>query len=91
VTVYYDSNFNFMPEPAEGIVDVAVALFDNTNGRLLAFGYTNSTGTVNFGAIASSGAIRVEVPLLNYTQVVGTGDSNITVRVAPLPLPIGIP
>lgn len=91
VTVYYDSNFNFMPELNEGIMDVAVALYDNTNGRLLAFGYTNQAGTVRFESIVSSGAVRVEVPLLNYVQVVGAGESNIAVRVAPLPLPIGIP
>ena len=91
VTVYYDSNFNFTPEINEGIIDVAVALFDNTNGRLIAFGYTNQAGTVRFEAIPSSGAVRVEVPLLNYSQIVGPGETNIAVRVAPLPLPIGIP
>ncbi len=91
VTVFYDSNFNFTPEINEGIIDVAVALYDNTNGRLLAFGYTNQAGTVRFEAVPSSGAIRVQVPLLNYSQIVGPGESNIAVRVAPLPLPIGIP
>ncbi|MEZ4515385.1 MAG: Calx-beta domain-containing protein [Chloroflexota bacterium] len=91
VTVYYDANFNFTPEPTEGIVDVAVALYDNTNGRLIAFGYTDELGMVRFDSITSSGAIRVEVPLLNYTQIVGPGESTIQLRVAPLPLPIGIP
>lgn len=91
VTVYYDSNFNFTPEANEGIIDVAVALYDNTNGRLIAFGYTNQAGMVRFEAVPSSGAVRVEVPLLAYTQIVGPGESNIAVRVAPLPLPIGIP
>lgn len=91
VTVYYDSNFNFNPEENEGIIDIAVALFDNTNGRLVAFGYTNQAGVVRFEAVPSSGAVRVVVPLLNYTQIVGPGESNIAVRVAPLPLPIGIP
>jgi len=91
LTVFYDSNFNFTPEINEGIMDVAVALYDNTNGRLLAFGYTNQSGVVRFEAVPSSGAVRVEVPLLNYTQIVGPGESNIAVRVAPLPLPIGIP
>ncbi|HMT21844.1 MAG TPA: hypothetical protein PKE20_11480, partial [Promineifilum sp.] len=91
VTVFYDSNFNFTPEPNEGIIDVAVALYDNANGRLIAFGYTNQAGTVRFEAVPSSGAVRVEVPLLNYSQIVGPGETNIAVRVAPLPLPIGIP
>ncbi|MEZ4538427.1 MAG: Calx-beta domain-containing protein [Chloroflexota bacterium] len=91
VTVFYDSNFNFTPEDNEGIIDVAVALFDNTNGRLIAFGYTNQAGSVRFEAVPSSGAVRVEVPLLSFSQIVGPGESNIAVRVAPLPLPIGIP
>lgn len=91
VTVYYDSNFNFTPEVNEGIIDVAVALFDNANGRLIAFGYTNQAGVVRFDAVPSSGSVRVEVPLLSFSQIVGPGESNIAVRVAPLPLPIGIP
>lgn len=91
VTVFYDSNFNFTPEANEGIVDVAVALYDNSNGRLIAFGYTNQAGTVRFEAVPSSGAVRVEVPLLNFSAIVGTGETSIAVRVAPLPLPIGIP
>jgi hypothetical protein len=91
VTVYYDSNFNFMPEPAEGIVDVAVFLYDNATGRLIAFGYTNAEGLASFMSIATTGAIRVEVPFLNFRQIVGAGESNILLRVAPQPLPIGIP
>jgi hypothetical protein len=91
ITVFYDSNFNFTPEENEGIIDVAVALFDNTNGRLIAFGYTNQAGSVRFDSIPTTGSVRVEVPLLNYQQIVGPGESNISVRVAPLPLPIGIP
>lgn len=91
MTVFYDANFNFAPEPTEGIIDVAVALYDNTNGRLIAFGYTDEQGFVRFESIVSSGAIRVEVPLLNFIQIVGPGESTIQLRVAPLPLPIGIP
>jgi hypothetical protein len=91
VTVYYDSNFNFMPEPAEGIMQVAVFLYDNATGRLIAFGYTNSEGVASFMSIATTGAVRVEVPFLNFRQIVGAGESNILLRVAPQPLPIGIP
>lgn len=91
VTVYYDSNFNFMPEPAEGIVDIAVFLYDNATGRLIAFGYTNAEGIASFPSVATTGAVRVEVPFLNFRQIVGAGESNILLRVAPQPLPIGIP
>lgn len=91
VTLYYDSNFNFMPELTEGIMGVAVALYDNATGGLIAFGYTNEAGMVRFDSIATSGAVRVVVPFLNYNQVVVGGSSNILLRIAPQPLPIGIP
>lgn len=91
VTLYYDSNENYMPELTEGIVDVAVALYDNTTGQLLAFGYTNETGSIRFENIAATGALRVSVPYLNYSQVVFGDDSNILLRVAPQRLPGAIP
>jgi hypothetical protein len=91
VTLYYDSNNNFMPELTEGIVDVAVALYDNTTGQLLAFGYTNETGSIRFENITASGALRVSVPYLNYSQVVFGDESNILLRVAPQNLPGTIP
>ncbi len=91
VTVYYDSNFNFTPELTEGILDVAVELYDNSTGELLAFGYSNEAGVIRFDSIASLGAIRVEVPYLNYSQVVVGASANILLRVEPRPLPSGIP
>ncbi|MEZ4643423.1 MAG: Calx-beta domain-containing protein [Chloroflexota bacterium] len=91
VTLYYDSNFNFLPELNEGVMDVAVALYDNASGSLIAFGSTNEAGSVSFTSIATAGAVRVVVPFLNYSQVVIGGSSNILVRIAPQPLPIGIP
>ena len=59
VTVFYDSNFNFTPEINEGIENVPVALYDNTNGRLLAFGYTNQAGVVRFEAVPSLSLIHI--------------------------------
>ncbi len=91
VTVYYDSNFNFLPELNEGVQELAVALYDNATGGLLAFGSTNEAGTVSFTSIATAGAVRVSVPFLGYNQVVVGGSATILVRIAPQPLPIGIP
>ncbi|MCB9443580.1 MAG: pre-peptidase C-terminal domain-containing protein [Ardenticatenaceae bacterium] len=91
VTIYYDQNENFMPELTEGIMDTAVSLYANSSGELVAFGYTNEAGMIRFDSISVVGAVRVVVPFLNYTQIV-TGDSaNILVRIAPQPLPVGIP
>lgn len=91
VTLYYDSNNDYMPQLTEGIVDVAVALYDNTTGQLLAFGYTNETGSIRFENISATGALRVSVPYLNYSQVVFGDESNILLRVAPQNLPGTIP
>ena len=91
VTLYYDSNLNFMPELTEGIADVAIALYDNATGQLLAYGQTNEAGMIRFSSINTSGAVRVVVPFLGYSQTVPGGSTDILLRVAPQPLPIGIP
>lgn len=91
VTLYYDTNNNFTPDPGEGVQDVAVALYENASGRLLAFGYTNEAGMVSFDGVTAAGPVRVVVPFLNYSQVVVGGQANILLRIAPQPLPIGVP
>ncbi len=91
VTLYYDINNNFTPDPNEGIEDVAVALYESSSGRLLAFGYTNGAGMVSFDGIAATGPVRVVVPFFNYSQVVVGEQTAILLRIAPQPLPIGVP
>lgn len=91
LTVFYDSNYNYTPELTEGIMDVEVGLFDVASGSLLAFGYTNEAGIVRFDSILTSGAVRVVVPFLNYSQVITGASANILLRVDPRPLPSGIP
>lgn len=91
ITLYYDNNDNFEAEAREGIVDVAVALYDNATGQLLQFGHTNESGLLNFGSIEAVGALRVEVPFLSYSQIVVGSSSHILVRVAPQPLPLIVP
>jgi Calx-beta domain/Bacterial pre-peptidase C-terminal domain len=91
VTMYYDSNFNFMPELTEGISDIAVELFDNATGELLAFGYTNEAGVVRFDGVTSTGAVRVVVAYVNYSQVVSGASAAILLRIEPRPLPSEIP
>ena len=48
-------------------------------------------GSVRFENIAATGALRVSVPYLNYSQIVFGGESNILIRVAPQQLPGTIP
>ncbi|MDX1615046.1 MAG: Calx-beta domain-containing protein [Candidatus Promineifilaceae bacterium] len=82
VVVYFDENRNFNAELAEGVEDVAVAIYDNATGDLLAFGYTNEAGSVAFGPLEVSGAVRVSIPFLRYTQIVA-GSTALAIRVAP--------
>jgi hypothetical protein len=91
VTVFYDENENFQAELTEGVVDTAVSLYANNTGELVAFGYTNEAGMIRFDSISVVGAVRIVVPFLNYTQIVTGESADILVRVAPQPLPVGIP
>lgn len=91
VTVFYDSNNNYLPELTEGIIDTAVALFDNATGELLSFGNTNEAGMIHFENIQTAGTVRIVVPFLNYSQVITQSTDEVLIRVAPGTLPIGIP
>ena len=91
VTLFYDANENFTPELTEGIMDAAIALYDNSTGQLIAIGSTNEAGMTQFSNINAVGAVRVSVPFLNYSQIVVGNSSDILIRVAPQPLPGGIP
>ncbi|HSH02789.1 MAG TPA: Calx-beta domain-containing protein [Anaerolineae bacterium] len=91
VVIYYDENNNYTPELPEGVMDLGVALYDQTTGQLLAFGYTNEAGSVRFGPLATQGAVRVSVPYLNVEQSSTAGTDTILIRVAPGTLPGGTP
>ncbi|HRQ42488.1 MAG TPA: hypothetical protein PLD25_31625 [Chloroflexota bacterium] len=90
VTIFYDSNNNYLPELPEGIVGVDVALFDNTAGELLSYGQTNEAGMIHF-EVQTAGTVRIVVPFLNYSQVITQSTDQVLIRVAPGTLPIGIP
>jgi hypothetical protein len=77
-------------ESTEGIVDVVVALYDDNSGQLLSYGYTNEAGSLRFPPVSTANTVRVVVPFLNYSQVVSES-TMIQLRVAPRPLPGGIP
>jgi hypothetical protein len=89
LTVYFDANMNFTPELIEGVEDVAVAIYDNVTGELLAFGYTNEAGMIRFSSLVVSGAVRISIPFFQFNQVV-VGDATIAIRIAPMqPPPAG--
>ncbi|MBX3057247.1 MAG: pre-peptidase C-terminal domain-containing protein [Anaerolineae bacterium] len=90
VTIFYDSNNNYLPELTEGIVGVDVALFDNATRDLLSYGQTNDAGMIRF-EVQAAGTVRIVVPFLNYSQVITQSTDQVLIRVAPGTLPIGIP
>jgi hypothetical protein len=90
VTIFFDSNNNYLPEQTEGIMGVDVALFDNATGELLSYGQTNEAGMIHF-EVQASGAVRIVVPFLSYSQVITQSTDQVLIRVAPGILPIGIP
>lgn len=90
VTVFYDSNNSYLPELNEGIMDTAVALYDNATGELLSFGQTNEAGMIRFETQAT-GTVRIVVPYLSYTQIVTQASDEILIRVAPGTLPNTLP
>jgi hypothetical protein len=91
ITVYYDLNNNFTPEATEGVMDVAVAVYDNASGQLLSLGFTSQDGRVRFGPLTTSGPVRLVVPYLNFSQLVAGESAAIQLRIAPRPLPGTIP
>lgn len=91
VLVYYDANENFSAESTEGIVDIAVSIYDNATGDLLAFGYTNGNGIVSFTGLQPQGALRINIEFLGFSQIVPVNVGQIPVRVSPQQMPNLIP
>lgn len=91
ITVYYDLNNNFTAEASEGVMDVAVAVYDNASGQLLSLGFTNEEGRVRFGPLTTTGPVRLAIPYLNFSQLVADESAAIQLRIAPRPLPGTIP
>ncbi len=94
VKVYYDGNNSFSAELNEGVMDIAVSVYDNASGALLGFGYTNEAGEVFFGGnppLPTSGAVRLIIPYLNYEQIVPADVTQVDIRIPPQQLPGQIP
>jgi hypothetical protein len=90
LVLYYDRNGNQAPEADEGIAGASVRALDVTTNKPLARGLTDDAGYVRL-LVAASGAVRVSIPLLGYSQQVDRDVHTILVKVKPLPLPVIIP
>lgn len=83
VVLYHDSNNNRIPEANEGIRDMPVSVYDGVTGQLLAFGYTNQVGRLQFNYVTNSNIVRINVPFLGFDQTATVGTAEVKLRVVP--------
>ena len=91
VLIYYDANESFSAESTEGVMDIAVLVYDNATGELLSFGSTNANGIVTFPGLQPQGNLRVNVEFLNFSQIVPVNIGRLDIRISPQQMPDLIP
>jgi hypothetical protein len=80
--VYYDANDDWQPGAGEGIAGVSAQAYAAATNQLLAQGFTDDRGHLEF-TVAAQGPVRVSIPFLGFSQLVATTGGSIYVRVAP--------
>ncbi|RLF33275.1 MAG: hypothetical protein DRN08_05630 [Thermoplasmata archaeon] len=82
--MYYDGNNDFQPGAGEGISGISAQAYDATTNRLLAQGFTDDRGNLEF-TVAAQGPVRVSVPFFGFTQLVAASDegASLYLRVPP--------
>jgi len=88
--VYYDANDDHSPGAGEGIGGILARAYDTVSGEQVAEGFTDGLGHLQF-TTAAQGAVRLDIPYLGVSQLVGSDGASVYVRVAPQPLPDAIP
>jgi len=88
--VYYDANDDHQPGAGEGIAGVSAQAYEAVTNQLLAQGFTDEQGSLEF-TVAAQGPVRVSVPFFGFSQLVAGEGASIYVRVPPQPLPGGAP
>jgi hypothetical protein len=88
--IYYDGNDDRSPGAGEGVAGVVVLAYDTASNEQIAQGLTDETGRLEFTASAR-GAVRLSIPYLGVSQLVGGEGASVYVRIAPQPLPDAIP
>jgi hypothetical protein len=80
--VYYDSNGDGQPGAGEGIAGVSAQAYEVASNELLAQDFTNEQGSLEF-TVSAQGPVRVSIPFLGFSHLVGGPEANIQVRVPP--------
>ena len=84
--VYYDNNDDRQPGAGEGIAGVSAQAYEAATNQLLAQGFTDDQGSLEF-TVAAQGPVRVSVPFFGFSQLVTGEGGSIYVRVSSHPLP----
>ncbi|MBN1179174.1 MAG: hypothetical protein JXD18_08185 [Anaerolineae bacterium] len=80
--VYYDANSDRSPGAGEGIAGVLLMAYDTATGQEIAQGFTDELGHLEFTA-AVQGLVRLRIPYLGISYVVGQDSDTVYVRIAP--------
>lgn len=84
--IYYDANNDRSPGAGEGIAGLLVLAFDTATGQQIAQGFTDELGHLQFTA-AVQGAVRLSIPYLGVSQLVGGDGASIHIRFGPQGVP----
>jgi len=88
--VYYDVNSDGQPGAGEGISGISAHAYEVATNQLLAQGFTDEQGNLEF-TVAAQGLVRVSVPFLGFSQLVTGEGGSIYLRVPPQSVPEGAP
>ncbi len=80
--VYYDANNDHEPGAGEGVAGLLVLAYDTATGEQIAQGFTDDLGHLQFTA-AAQGAVRLSVPFLGVSQLIGSEGATTYIRIAP--------
>ena len=84
--VYYDGNGDQQPGAGEGIAGVSAQAYEAATNQLLAQGFTDGQGNLEF-TVSAQGPVRVSVPFFGFSQLVAGEGASIYLRIPPQSLP----
>jgi hypothetical protein len=88
--VYYDGNGDRQPGAGEGVAGISVQTHEVASNELLAQGFTDEQGSLEFTASAQ-GPVRISIPFLAFSHLVTGSEASVQVRVPARSLPEGTP
>lgn len=88
--IYYDADKDHRPSSGEGISGISAQAYEVATNQLLAQGFTDGQGSLEF-TVAPRGSARVAVPFLSFSQLVTGEGADIVIRVPPHSLAGGAP